>query len=166
MNCKLGYIVLISRQRMCNILLDWEFVWDGDREGWLGYHWLLFWSIVQWKVFYLQFHIDVHFFYIFLPKFFSSDWFCWVLSHAKPPSSGSPLSPATWYSAESGWSSVLCVSLNSCVSVWNLYCFVVSAADALVFMVCCRLLNVFLKQATLKLFQALPIHFCCSTSFA
>lgn len=38
-------------------------------------------------------------------------------------------------------------------------CFGVSAADALVYTDCCRLLNVFLKQATIKLLQALPIFF-------
>lgn len=32
MNCKLDYITDISRRRMCNIILDWEYVRDRERK--------------------------------------------------------------------------------------------------------------------------------------
>jgi len=34
MNCKLDYIVDISRRRMCNIFLRWECVWEREKGGW------------------------------------------------------------------------------------------------------------------------------------
>lgn len=43
------------------------------------------------------------------------------------------------------------------------YCTVVSIADALSLQGCCRPLNQFLKQTTIKLFHAIPMYFCCST---
>lgn len=137
MNCKLEYIVFISRWKLCNILLDWKCVWD--RELCLGYHCMLLWSTVQWKVFYLSFYIEVHIFCIFLSKFFSSDCnftvFCNMQECAKPPAQDlHPLQPLCILRMDC-FQYCLQVLIHVVLFEISKYCFVVSATDVLVFMV-------------------------------
>lgn len=94
--------------------------------------------------------------FLYLHIFFSSDSkFYWILSQER-------MCRTTKYGIQ------YCLRVLVHVFVFKIsqYCSVVFAADILAFIGYCRLLNVFLKQATMKLFQAVTVYFFHSTSFS